>query len=135
MKLIDSNIIIYASKPGFDHLHPLLAEAEVAVSVITQVETLGYHQLTADEKRYLAEFFGNVERLPVSEAVVQQAIALRQMRTIKLGDSLIAATAMAHGATLVTHNAEDFKWIAGLAVLDPFPPQNSGQLRGRSDNC
>jgi len=27
MKLIDSNIIIYASKPGFHFLHPLLADA------------------------------------------------------------------------------------------------------------
>ena len=87
MKLVDSNIIIYASKPGFDFLHPLLAEPDVAVSVITHVETLGYHQLTADEKRYLGEFFANVECLPVSKAVVEKAIALRQTRKIKLGDS------------------------------------------------
>ena len=120
MKLIDSNIIIYASKPGFDFLHPLLAEPDVAVSVITHVETLGYHPLTSDEKLYLAEFFANVERLPVSEAVVTQAVALRQTRRVKLGDSLIAATALAHGATLVTHNTDDFKWIAGLTLLDPF---------------
>ncbi len=31
-----------------------------------------------------------------------------------------AATAQAHGATLVTHNPDDFKWIAGLGLLDPF---------------
>ncbi len=120
MKLVDSNIIIYASKPGFDFLHPLLAEPDVAVSVITHVEALGYHQLTADEKLYLAEFFANVDRLPVSEAVVEKAIALRQTRKVKLGDSLIAATALAHGATLVTHNTDDFKWIAGLMLLDPL---------------
>jgi len=48
---------------------------DIAVSVITQVETLGYHQLTADEKLYLIEFFANVERLPVSEFVVEEAIA------------------------------------------------------------
>ncbi len=124
MKLVDSNIIIYASKPGFDFLHPLLAEPDVAVSVITHVETLGYHQLTADEKRYLGEFFANVECLPVSKAVVEKAIALRQTRKIKLGDSLVAATALAQGAMLVTRNTDDFKWIAGLDLLDPLahPP-------------
>jgi predicted nucleic acid-binding protein len=121
MKLIDSNLIIYASKPGYDFLHPLLGGPDVAVSVITQIETLGYHQLSTDEKLYLGEFFANVERLPVSEAVVEKAIALRQMRKAKLGDALIAATALAHGATLVTHNTDDFKWIGGLALLDPFP--------------
>jgi toxin FitB len=120
MKLLDSNIIIFASKPGFDFLHPLLAEQDVVVSVITQVETLGYHKLDDDEKLHLAEFFANVERLPVSEAVVLQAIALRQTRQIKLGDSLIAATALTHGATLVTRNTDDFKWIVGLALFDPF---------------
>lgn len=125
MKLIDSNIIIYACKPGFDHLHPLLAEPDVAVSVITHVETLGYHQLSPNEKLYLAEFFANVERLPVSEAVIEQAIALRQTRKVRLGDSLIAATAMTHGGKLITHNTDDFKWIAGLVLLDPLRPATS----------
>lgn len=126
MKLIDSNIIIYASKPGFDFLHPLLAEPDIAVSVITQVETLGYHQLTADEKHYLTEFFANVEHLPVSAFVVEQAIALRQTQKIKLGDALIVATALAHGATLVTRNTDDFKGIAGLTLLNPFPQTPPG---------
>jgi predicted nucleic acid-binding protein len=126
MKLIDSNIVIYASKPGCEFLHSLLSEPDVAVSVITHVETLGYHQLSADEKLYLTEFFANVERLPVSEAVVDKAIALRQTRQIKLGDSLIAATALAQGATLVTRNTDDFKWISGLALLDPFPQPTTG---------
>ncbi|MBI5385740.1 MAG: type II toxin-antitoxin system VapC family toxin [Verrucomicrobia bacterium] len=120
MKLIDSNIIIYASKPGFHFLHSLLAEPDVAVSVITQVETLGYHLLAADEKLYLTEFFANVERLPVSQAVVEKAIVLRQTQKIKLGDALVAATALAHGATLVTRNTHDFTWMPGLTLLDPF---------------
>jgi predicted nucleic acid-binding protein len=122
MKLIDSNIVICASKPGGDFLHSVLGGPDVAVSVITQIETLGYHQLSADEKLYLTEFFANVERLPVSEAAVEKAIALRQTRQIKLADSLIAASALAQGATLVTRNTDDFKWISGLALLDPFPP-------------
>jgi hypothetical protein len=125
MKLLDSNIVIYAGKPGFDFLHPLLAEPDVAVSVVTHVETLGYHLLTADEKLHLSEFFANVERLPVSEAVVEKAIALRQTRKVKLGDSLIAATALAYGATLVTHNTDDFRWITGLALLDPLTQTQS----------
>ena len=37
-----------------------------------------------------------------------------------LGDSIIAATAMTHNLTLVTHNTEDFRWIAGLELLDPL---------------
>lgn len=39
--LIDSNIIIYAGKPGHDFLLPLMARPDIAVSVISCVETLG----------------------------------------------------------------------------------------------
>lgn len=33
-------------------------------------------------------------------------------------DTLIAATALAHNATLVTHNVKEFKRVPGLAVSD-----------------
>jgi predicted nucleic acid-binding protein len=39
--------------------------------------------------------------------------------TLPLLDSMIAATALAHGLTVVTHNVQDFK-KAGVPVLDPF---------------
>jgi toxin FitB len=40
---------------------------------------------------------------------------------MSLGDSLVAATALVHARTLVTHNVDDFKWIAGLQLLNPLP--------------
>ena len=49
-----------------------------------------------------------------------QAIALRQQRRMGLGDAIIAATAIVHNLTLVTHNTEDFRWIANLELLDPL---------------
>lgn len=39
---------------------------------------------------------------------------------MKLGDSLVAGTALAHNCTLVTRNTKDFDWIPGLTLLDPF---------------
>jgi toxin FitB len=39
---------------------------------------------------------------------------------MSLGDALIAATALAHQLTLVTHNTKDFEWVTGLALLDPL---------------
>jgi hypothetical protein len=119
--LIDSNIIIYASKPGYEFLHSLMGQADLAVSVISYVETLGYHQLTEPEKRFLTEFFENVNLSPLSDPVLQRAVSLRQTRKMKLGDSLIAATALVAAVTLVTRNTQDFDWIPGLTLLDPFP--------------
>jgi predicted nucleic acid-binding protein len=39
---------------------------------------------------------------------------------MSLGDALVAGTALAHGLTLVTRNVEDFHWIQGLSLLNPF---------------
>lgn len=47
--LIDSNIIIYAAKPEYGALRRFIAEKEPAVSAISYVEVLGYHQLTEQE--------------------------------------------------------------------------------------
>jgi toxin FitB len=101
-----------------------MGQADLAVSVISYVETLGYHQLTASEKRFLTEFFENVNLSPLSDPVLQRAVNLRQTRKMKLGDSLIAATALVAGVTLVTRNTQDFDWIPGLSLLDPLakPP-------------
>jgi predicted nucleic acid-binding protein len=118
--LIDSNIIIYASKPGYEFLHPLMVRPDLSVSVISFVETLGYHQLSEPEKQFLTEFFDNVDMSPLSDPVLQRAVGLRQTRKMKLGDALIAATALHAGVTLVTRNTQDFDWIPDLALLDPF---------------
>ena len=58
--------------------------------------------------------------LPLSQAVLDRAVALRQQRKMSLGDALVAGTALTHGLTLVTRNVEDFQWIQGLSLLNPF---------------
>lgn len=41
-------------------------------------------------------------------------------RPMPVKDSLIAATALLHGLTVVTHNRADFE-PAGVGILDPYP--------------
>jgi predicted nucleic acid-binding protein len=57
--------------------------------------------------------------LPISEAVIQQTIAIRQQKKIKLGDAIIAATALVYNYKIVTRNVSDFNGISGLVVIDP----------------
>lgn len=122
--LLDSNIIIYATLPEHDDLRQLIAEHEPAVSDISYVEVLGYHQLLDVEKDLLEEFFAAALMLPVTTPVLEQAIQLRQQRKLPLGDALIAATALVHQRTLVTRNIDDFKWISSLMLYNPFEESN-----------
>lgn len=118
--LLDSNIIIYAAKPEHADLRRLIAEQTPAVTALSVVEVLGYHRLTEVERQHFEAFFAAATVLPLSSAVVDQAVKLRQLKKMTLGDALIAATALLAGRTLVTRNTKDFEWIAGLKLLNPF---------------
>ncbi|WPD23301.1 MAG: hypothetical protein SD837_01810 [Candidatus Electrothrix scaldis] len=48
--LLDSNIIIYSFLPEFEILQEYLRNNEICCSVISCVETLGYHRLSEDEQ-------------------------------------------------------------------------------------
>lgn len=118
--LLDSNLIIYATRPEHGALRKFIAREAPYVSVISKVETLGYHELDENEKRFLEEFFDAAEVLPVTQSTIAVAIRLRQKRRMSLGDALIAGTALSHGLQLATHNTSDFAWIDELEVVDPL---------------
>ena len=118
--LIDTNIIIYAAQPQYLALRLFLDSIRRWVSVVSYIEALGYHGITADAERHLSEFFRGCQILPLTDDIAQRAIGIRRRRRTGLGDAIIAATAMAHNLTLVTHNGRDFRRIAGLELLDPI---------------
>jgi len=123
--LLDSNIIIYATQPAYAWLREFIAAHEPAISAVSYLETLGYHRLTDLERQLLEEFFAVSLILPISQPVVEQAVTLRQVQRMTLGDALIAGTALVHSLVLVTRNINDFQWIDGLQLLNPFNGRES----------
>lgn len=119
MILIDSNLVIYASRPEFETLRLFLIREDIAVSIVSQIEVLGYHRLTDSARIELERFLDTVEILPLTSDIARQAVHLRQQRKMSLGDSIIAATALCHDCCLATHNTDDFRWIADLELTDP----------------
>lgn len=117
--LLDSNMIIYAVDSKHDDIQMFIGKHEPAVSVISQIEVLGYEEKDDTRRRLLEEFFANALVLPLSPMVVKQAIKLRKQRKMDLGDSIIAATAIVHRRKLVTRNIADFEGIKGLVLYDP----------------
>jgi toxin FitB len=54
--LLDSNIIIYAYKPEYQLLRDFLKHKELSASMISYLETLGYHKITDAEKNTYNNF-------------------------------------------------------------------------------
>lgn len=117
--LLDTNIIIYAAKPQYPDLRRLVEKHQPVVSVISYVEALGFAKIGPQEKADLLTFFRDHKMIRLTRPVMRQAVQLRQTRKMRLGDSIIAATALVHGQTLVTRNVRDFRWISGLGLIDP----------------
>jgi hypothetical protein len=117
--LLDSNIIIIASKLAqIELLNYLRAnEKDLKLSLLSQIEILGFHQLKQVEKQFLEKFFESIEVLSIDNAIAQKAIAIRQRKPIALADAIIAATAITHNLTLFTENVKDYSGIKGLKIV------------------
>ena len=120
--LIDSNIIIAAAKPGNLELVHFLYSISRSVSIITYIESFGFHSLSETAKeRPVGNIcpLRNVTSYPKDRRAGRYAFD--NSRRMGLGDAIIAATAIRSiTSTLVTHNTEDFRRIDGLELLDPL---------------
>lgn len=122
MQLIDTNILIYSGEPLYSQLLlPYVTDPSNIVSAVNMVETLGFPRITPGQILYFKSLFTILRVIPVDDLVIQKAIELRQQKSISLGDSFIAATALLLNASLVTRNTSDFSGIVGLNVINPIP--------------
>ena len=118
--LLDTNIIIYSTQ-GQLNLHGFLnVDDNLYISSITYIEALGFSFQDKQDENKIADICKKLERLFLTEEVEKQTILIRKSKKIKLPDAIIAATAIVHNLTLVTHNSDDFKNISKLKILNPF---------------
>jgi hypothetical protein len=118
--LLDSNILIHASRAPAPAIWNLLANGNCATASVVRIEVYGFTGLDHIEQAALDEIFRHLHTLPLDDSVVARAITLRQQRRMSLADAVIAATASAHDLPLATRNSRDFKHVSGLRLIDPF---------------
>lgn len=118
--LLDTNIVIYACRPGGEWLAPWAEHPQACIASVTKIEALGFASIKPDEEQAINELFGTCIVHALDEAVIDRAVLVRRGPKIGTLDAIIAATALEHDVVLVTRNVEDFKDVRGLRVLDPF---------------
>lgn len=95
-----------------------LQELEMGVLRVERRDTAqGLLLRTWLQQRVIPQFAGRI--LPVDEAVALRCARLHVPDPGPVHDALIAATALAHGLTVVTRNTADFA-SAGVPLLDPW---------------
>ena len=118
--LLDTNIVIYACQPDGDWLTPWTAHPEAAIASVTWIEALGFTGISQGEQSAILNFINASPTYALDREVIEQAIKLRQQKPMKLGDAIIAATALEYHIPLITRYEADFKHIAGLDLRNPF---------------
>lgn len=118
MICFDTNIIIYLAKGTLDE--SIIGNEPIIYAAILRIEALGYHNIRSIEEQKVRELLRTLTEIPLTEAIVERAIKLRQQKKMSLGDTIVAATALEKGCTLWTVNEEDFAHIEGLSIHNPF---------------
>lgn len=127
--LLDTNVCIHL----LNEKHPAILQhfrqhgpADIAMCSVVKAELLcgarRSQRVEANLQR-LKIFFAPLRSLPFDDECAEQygqihADLLIQGKPIGPNDTLIAAIARAHDATLVTHNTAEFRRVAGLRMED-----------------
>jgi len=119
--LIDTNVVIEALYNALPQKAiTFIAALPPVISDVTRMELLGWPNATALQLAPVTAFVNSATLLPINEAVVLKVIDIRQAKNVKLGDAMIAATALVNNLSVLTRNTSDFKNISGLTVIDPY---------------
>ena len=122
--LIDTNALIdYLAElmpaDGLDFIDGILDSRDVIMSVITQIEVLGF-QAPEEYLRKCQSLIAIAEVIPlVDTAIIDRVILVRRETKIKLPEEVIAATALIRNLTVVSRNKKDFSRVEGLKYVNP----------------
>jgi len=118
---LDTNAILYYLKDDPDAVSSLRnifsQNVPLYVSAITELELFAFSNLSAAEEKLIEELLATVAVISLDSHIARLAALIRRQYGLKVPDSVIAATAMFTGSTLLTRNTRDFRRIPNLSLL------------------
>lgn len=130
MLLIDTSVIVRLEREGpSEDFNPVFDDSQVAISAITASELLLGVLRSPPERRtargaVVDRLLAGFRCIPIDSTVARAHSRMTaDLRSrgegIGIHDEWIAATALVHGATVVTLNRNDFERVPGLKVASP----------------
>jgi len=120
--LLDSNTVIdyLEGKMPVRALEEMdkIIDQKAKISVITQMEIVGWFGATSVQLDLLNEFVADAIVFDLTSEMINRTIKIRQQYKIKLPDAIIAATALVYDLNLLSLNIRDFKNIDGLKIIN-----------------
>jgi predicted nucleic acid-binding protein len=110
----DTNFLIDVHE-GKEKVLPFL-DGTVIVSVISEIELLGWYKLSKDEKQKLRSLLDDCIIFELTAEIRKLAIEIRQQKKIKTPDAIIAATAMYLQIPIVSSD-KGLKNISGIELI------------------
>jgi predicted nucleic acid-binding protein len=113
--LLDPNIALYLLS-GDRTIADLLHNKTIFISFITELELLGYTNLTLEEQKQVENFLAEAIIVDVTSEIKRIAITFRKSSKIKLPDAIIAASSTYLNIPLLTADKELAK-LTGTTII------------------
>lgn len=110
----DTNFLINIHE-GNEKVEPFL-DGSLVVSVISEIELLGWYKLNNEEKQQLQLLLNDCVIFELTAEIRKLAIEIKQEQKIKTPDAIIAATSKYLQIPLVTSD-KGFKNIPGIELI------------------
>jgi len=113
--LVDTNIILYLLS-GSDTLQEILQGKDIYLSFITELELIGFKNITDREEEQIKELLLDCSIIPMNNRIKEKYVELRRKHHLKLADAIIASTSLVFDFPLITSDKQ-FKTIKELNLI------------------
>jgi hypothetical protein len=112
---VDTNILVNLAE-GKKEVDQYLEGNSLFISVISEIELLGWHKITNQQKNFFQKLLNDCTVIGLINPIKELSIELRQKHRIKLPDAVIAASSIYLDIPLITQD-QGFERIKNLNLV------------------